>query len=26
LRERRALNDLEQPFVLEIHSWPPPRG
>jgi hypothetical protein len=25
LRERRALRELEQPFVLEIRSWPPPR-
>jgi hypothetical protein len=25
LRERAAMKDLEQPFVLEARSWPPPR-
>jgi hypothetical protein len=25
LRERATLRDLEQPFVLEIRAWPPPR-
>lgn len=25
LRERAALRDLEQPFLLEARSWPPPR-
>ena len=25
LRERAALRDLEQPFVLDGRAWPPPR-
>jgi hypothetical protein len=25
LRERAALRDLEQPFVLDARSWPPRR-
>jgi hypothetical protein len=25
LREQAALRELEQPFVLEFRSWPPPR-
>lgn len=25
LRERAAMRELEQPFVLEPRAWPPPR-
>ena len=25
LRERAAMRDLEQPFVLDVRTWPPPR-
>jgi hypothetical protein len=25
LRERAAMKELEQPFVLEARAWPPPR-
>jgi len=25
LRERAAMRELEQPFVLDVRSWPPPR-
>ena len=25
LRERATLRELEQPFVLEVRTWPPPR-
>jgi hypothetical protein len=25
LRERAALRELEQPFVLDARTWPPPR-
>lgn len=25
LRERAALRELEQPFVLDGRAWPPPR-
>jgi len=25
LRERAAMRDLEQPFVIEARAWPPPR-
>ena len=25
LRERAAMRELEQPFVLDMRSWPPPR-
>ena len=25
LRERAAMRELEQPFVLEVRTWPPPR-
>lgn len=25
LRERAALRELEQPFVLDFRPWPPPR-
>ena len=24
-RERAAMRELEQPFVLDVRSWPPPR-
>jgi hypothetical protein len=24
-RERAAMRDLEQPFVLDVRTWPPPR-
>lgn len=25
LREQATLRDLEQPFVLDMRAWPPPR-
>ena len=25
MRERAAMRELEQPFVLEPRAWPPPR-
>jgi hypothetical protein len=25
LRERAAMRELEQPFVLDMRTWPPPR-
>src|SRR5690349_25065538 len=25
LRERAAMRELEQPFVLDVRTWPPPR-
>ena len=25
LRERAAMRELEQPFVLDARAWPPPR-
>ena len=25
LRERAAMRELEQPFVLDARTWPPPR-
>ena len=25
LRERAAMRELEQPFVLDSRAWPPPR-
>ena len=25
LRERAAMRELEQPFVIEARAWPPPR-
>lgn len=25
LRERAAMKELEQPFVIDARAWPPPR-